>query len=67
MPVDYIYTSGPEEHPTYHVLYRCPEAGKIEREHRMYGPPPAEDGRTLCSVCLAEITDWLRSLRKGGS
>lgn len=63
MSMDYNYTAERDRENVYHVLIMCPEAQKIEKEHRRYGEPPASENRSPCTVCLREITAWLESIQ----
>jgi hypothetical protein len=60
MPMDFSYTTEPETPSVYHVLFECPEARNIKREHRELREPPASENRQPCQVCLDTIDDWIR-------
>ncbi len=59
MPMDFSYSTEPKDPSIYHVLFRCPDAGKITDQHRKYGRPPADERRGPCRVCLDTIDAWL--------
>jgi hypothetical protein len=60
MPMDFNYTTEPEDDPVYHVLFMCPEAQTIQDKHHKYGMPPLTDRRRPCQVCLDTVGSWLR-------
>jgi len=62
MPMDFNFTTEPEEHPVYHVLYECTEARNIQEPHHQRKVPPAGDKRQPCLVCLDTVSAWLESL-----